>query len=201
MSVTPTVLDADEYGNARASQAEARYDWLGGHQRSGETLTGLTLMGVRLYDSTKGRFLSTDPVRGGSCNSYEYVCGDPVNMVDLDGRMTALALVGAAGLGVSAGTVLAIIGVGAVVAIIGLIWWYGKDWAIRKVRTLWKEAKKSGKEKGNDVPSFARGHRRGPGESLDKATDRVMKGGGYRPPYKKGPGSIYNKVRKYLSRN
>lgn len=35
----------------------------------------------------------------------------------------------------------------------------------------------------------------------DQATDRVMKGGGYRPPYKKGPGSLYNKVRKYLSRN
>ncbi|MFD3729619.1 hypothetical protein [Streptomyces sp. NPDC058671] len=51
------------------------------------------------------------------------------------------------------------------------------------------------------VPSFAKGHRKKAGESLDQATDRVMKGGGYRPPYKKGPGSIYNKVRKYLSRN
>ncbi|MEV7087785.1 DNRLRE domain-containing protein [Streptomyces sp. NPDC093085] len=200
-SVAPTALDADEYGNPREAQVEARYDWLGGHQRSGETVTGLTLMGVRLYDSTKGRFLSVDPVRGGSCNSYDYVCADPVNMLDLDGRMTALALVGAAGLGVSAGTVLAIIGVAAVVAIIGLIWWYGKSWAIRKVKTLWREARKSGKAKGNDVPNFAKGQRRHSGESLDKATDRVMKGGGYRPPYKKGPGSIYNKVRKYLSRN
>jgi RHS repeat-associated protein len=195
------VLDADEYGNPRAGQANARYDWLGAHQRSSETVTGLSLMGARLYDSATGRFLSVDPVHGGSCNSYEYVCGDPVNMLDLDGRMAVAALVAAAGLGVSLSTVLAVLTVGALVAIIGLIWWYGKDWAIRKVRYLWKEARKSGKEKGNDVPSFARGQRRHAGESLDKATDRVMKSGGYRPPYTKGPGSIYNKVRKYLSRN
>ncbi|MFF3399505.1 DNRLRE domain-containing protein [Streptomyces sp. NPDC002659] len=197
----PTVLDADEYGNPRAGQASTRYNWRGDKQRSTETAGGLTLMGVRLYNPGTGRFLQVDPVTGGSCNGYDYVCGDPVNMVDLDGRMTAIALVGAAGLGVSAGTVLTIIGVGAVLAIIGLIWWYGKDWAIRKVKYLWKEAKKSGKAKGNDVPDFAKGQRRHAGESLDHAVDRVMKHGGYRPPYKKGPGSVYNKVRKYLSRN
>ncbi|HSX96643.1 MAG TPA: RHS repeat-associated core domain-containing protein, partial [Streptomyces sp.] len=170
-------------------------------QRSAETPTGLFLMGARLYNPTTGRFLSVDPVLGGSCNSYEYVCGDPVNLIDLDGRMTAIALVGMAGLGVSAGTVLAVIGVAAVVAIIGLIWWKGKKWAINKVRTLWREARKSGKEKGNDVPDFAKGERKGKNETLDKATDRVMRKGGYRPPYQKGPRSIYNKVRKYLSRN
>ncbi|MET8080683.1 RHS repeat-associated core domain-containing protein [Streptomyces sp. NPDC005303] len=200
-SLAPTVLDTDEYGNPRAGQAATRYEWLGDEQRSAETLTGLTLMGVRLYDPTAGRFLQVDPVAGGSCNSYDYVCGDPVNMVDLDGRMAAIALVGLAVGGVSASTVLTIIGVGAVLAIIGLIWWYGKSWAIHKVQVLWKEAKKSGKAKGNDVPDFAKGQRRHSGESLDHATDRVMKHGGYRPPYKKGPGSIYNKVRKYLSRN
>ncbi|WP_323137881.1 RHS repeat-associated core domain-containing protein [Streptomyces sp. NBC_01433] len=191
-SQAPTVLDADEYGNPRAGQAPSRYGWLGEEQRSSETLTGLTLMDARLYDPATGRFLQTDPVTGGSCNAYDYVCGDLVNMVDLDGRMAALALVGAAGLGVSAGTAL---------AIIGLIWWYGKAWAIRKVKTPWREARKSGKAKGNDVPDFAKGQRRHSGESLDRATDRVMKHGGYRPPYKKGPGSIYHKVRKYLSRN
>ncbi|MGW8358141.1 RHS repeat-associated core domain-containing protein [Streptomyces wedmorensis] len=98
--VAPTVLDADEYGNPRAGQVDARYGWLGARQRSGETVSGLTLMGVRLYNSATGRFLSTDPVRGGSCNAYEYVCGDPVNMLDLDGRMAVAALVASAGLGV-----------------------------------------------------------------------------------------------------
>ncbi|MEU0431692.1 DNRLRE domain-containing protein [Streptomyces sp. NPDC006290] len=85
-SVAPTVLDADEYGNPRAGQPAARYAWLGGKQRSGETVTGLVLMGVRLYDPTTGRFLSMDPVRGGSANAYEYGSGDPVNSYDLDGR-------------------------------------------------------------------------------------------------------------------
>ncbi|WP_280880315.1 RHS repeat-associated core domain-containing protein [Streptomyces pseudovenezuelae] len=85
-SVAPTVLDADEYGNPRAGQSPTRYAWLGGKQRSDETVTGLTLMGARLYDPTTGRFLSTDPVHGGSANAYEYGNGDPVNNYDLDGR-------------------------------------------------------------------------------------------------------------------
>ncbi|WP_199930822.1 RHS repeat-associated core domain-containing protein, partial [Streptomyces sp. CB02923] len=91
----PTVLDHDEYGNPRAGQAATRYDWLGAKQRSGETLTGLTLMGVRLYDPATGRFLSSDPVYGGSANAYEYAVGDPVNKWDLDGRFWGILARGA----------------------------------------------------------------------------------------------------------
>jgi hypothetical protein len=43
-------------------------------------------MGVRLYDPASGRFLSTDPVPGGSANAYDYVYQDPINKFDLDGR-------------------------------------------------------------------------------------------------------------------
>ncbi|MVO84023.1 DNRLRE domain-containing protein [Streptomyces sp. p1417] len=82
----PVALDSDEYGNPRAGQQAARYSWLGGKQRSAETLTGLTLMGVRLYNPATGRFLSVDPVYGGGNNAYEYVGGDPVNRFDLDGK-------------------------------------------------------------------------------------------------------------------
>ncbi|MFD0367660.1 DNRLRE domain-containing protein [Streptomyces sp. NPDC127114] len=82
----PLVLDNDEYGNPRAGQPDVRYNWLGGKQRSSETLTGLTLMGVRLYEPAAGRFLSADPVYGGSANAYEYAHGDPVNNFDLDGK-------------------------------------------------------------------------------------------------------------------
>ncbi|WP_282694234.1 DNRLRE domain-containing protein [Streptomyces sp. CC208A] len=82
----PQVLDSDEYGNARTGQPVTRYGWLGGKQRSSETLTGLTLMGVRVYNPATGRFLSLDPVYGGSANAYDYVNADPVNAYDLDGK-------------------------------------------------------------------------------------------------------------------
>ncbi|WP_425275697.1 RHS repeat-associated core domain-containing protein [Streptomyces tirandamycinicus] len=88
-AVAPTALDTDENGATRAGQAAQRYGWLGGKQRSSETLTGLTLMGVRLYDPNTARFLQTDPVFGGNCNAYDYVCADPVNGTDLDGRCGA----------------------------------------------------------------------------------------------------------------
>lgn len=82
----PVAFDSDEYGNVRTGTSAARYGWLGQYQRSGETLTGAVLMGVRLYDPATGRFLSVDPVSGGNSNAYEYCSGDPVNCTDLDGR-------------------------------------------------------------------------------------------------------------------
>ncbi|MEU8445858.1 DNRLRE domain-containing protein [Streptomyces microflavus] len=88
-AVAPTALDSDENGVGRPSQTTQRYGWLGGKQRSSETLTDLVLMGVRLYDPNTARFLQTDPVFGGNCNAYDYVCADPVNGTDLDGRCGA----------------------------------------------------------------------------------------------------------------
>ncbi|MFF2411959.1 DNRLRE domain-containing protein [Streptomyces sp. NPDC058092] len=83
---SPVVLRQDEYGNVLADSPSTRYGWLGTEQRSSETLTGAMLMGVRLYDPTLGRFLSADPLPGGSANAYDYSAADPVNKVDLDGR-------------------------------------------------------------------------------------------------------------------
>ncbi|WP_432158710.1 MULTISPECIES: DNRLRE domain-containing protein [unclassified Streptomyces] len=85
-SKAPVALDSDEYGNPRTGQSAVRYGWLGAEQRSSETLTGLTLMGVRLYNPATGRFLSTDPVYGGNLNAYEYAHADPLNRYDLDGK-------------------------------------------------------------------------------------------------------------------
>ncbi|MGW2549093.1 RHS repeat-associated core domain-containing protein [Streptomyces sp. NPDC001635] len=84
-SKAPTVQDTDEYGNARGSSTPARYDWLGVQQRSGDTLSGLTLVGARVYDSVTGRFLQLDPVAGGGANAYGYP-PDPITMYDLDGK-------------------------------------------------------------------------------------------------------------------
>lgn len=81
---------ADEFGvpdptDTATRGANNRYGWLGAHQRSTEAPAGITLMGVRLYNPTTGRFLSTDPVPGGNANAYTYPA-DPINQQDLDGR-------------------------------------------------------------------------------------------------------------------
>ncbi|WP_370022114.1 RHS repeat-associated core domain-containing protein [Planotetraspora sp. GP83] len=83
-------FEQTEYGTPRSNNASnpTRYGWLGAAQRSSDSLGGLLLMGVRLYNPVTGRFLQVDPVAGGNSNSYEYCFGDPINHRDLDGRFS-----------------------------------------------------------------------------------------------------------------
>ena len=83
---------ADEFGTPQGATA-GRYGWLGSKDRASDTPGGLTLMGARLYTPTLGRFLQTDPVPGGSANSYDYAAQDPINAFDLDGRLLCPGLV------------------------------------------------------------------------------------------------------------
>jgi RHS repeat-associated protein len=79
----------DEYGNPLQSGflegGAAEYGWLGGKARRTQLPSGVVQMGVRSYVPALGRFLSPDPVAGGSANAYEYAAGDPVNNFDLTG--------------------------------------------------------------------------------------------------------------------
>jgi RHS repeat-associated protein len=79
----------DEYGNTTTADpvdGTLGYGWLGTKQRSTTTATaGLTLMGVRLYNPTRGLFTSLDPIPGGNDTPYTYP-SDPINSSDLDGR-------------------------------------------------------------------------------------------------------------------
>jgi RHS repeat-associated protein len=64
------------------------YGWLGQHQRPHEHAGSLKLiqMGARPYSPLFGRFLSVDPVEGGSANDYDYTNANPTNNTDLDGQ-------------------------------------------------------------------------------------------------------------------
>jgi RHS repeat-associated protein len=80
--------ETSEYGLAKSDGAvlDQNYGWLGAKRRSTDTVGGLTLMGVRLYNATTGRFLSRDPVPGGNDNTYIYPA-DPINMEDISGEI------------------------------------------------------------------------------------------------------------------
>ncbi|WP_322749837.1 MULTISPECIES: RHS repeat-associated core domain-containing protein [unclassified Frankia] len=87
VSSIASFADSTEFGlSVFASTAFPRYGWLGGKERSADTLGGLVLMGVRLYNPLTGRFLQVDPLPGGNANAYDYCSGDPINCTDIDGR-------------------------------------------------------------------------------------------------------------------
>ncbi|MGE5336034.1 MAG: RHS repeat-associated core domain-containing protein, partial [Nitrososphaerota archaeon] len=86
-----TTLSYDPFGNPTSGSAE-RYGWLGGKQRRTELPSGVIQMGVRSYVPAIGRFISTDPVRGGSASAYDYANADPVDGIDIEGLAPACSL-------------------------------------------------------------------------------------------------------------
>jgi RHS repeat-associated protein len=82
-----STLSFDEFGNPTSGSAGARFGWLGGKQRRTELPSGVIQMGARSYVPSLGRFLTPDPVFGGSANPYDYANQDPINNADLTGTV------------------------------------------------------------------------------------------------------------------
>jgi RHS repeat-associated protein len=74
----------DEFGKP-VSGTPGRFGWLGGAQRRTEFPSGVIQMGARSYVPAMGRFLSGDPIAGGSVSAYDYGNADPVNQFDPSG--------------------------------------------------------------------------------------------------------------------
>jgi RHS repeat-associated protein len=77
-------LQYDEFGNPKQGETP-RFGWLGSKGRRTELASGVIQMGVRTYVPVLGRFISPDPVEGGSANAYDYAEQDPVNTFDTGG--------------------------------------------------------------------------------------------------------------------
>jgi RHS repeat-associated protein len=80
----------DEFGNPVEGNSlqggSAEYGWLGSKGRRTQMPSGVVQMGVRSYVPALGRFLTPDPVKGGSANAYDYADQDPLNNFDLEGN-------------------------------------------------------------------------------------------------------------------
>jgi len=80
-------MDYDDWGNVTndTNPGMQPFGFAGGiYDRD----TNLTRFGARDYDPETGRWAAKDPIKfaGGDSNLYGYVLGDPINLIDMNGR-------------------------------------------------------------------------------------------------------------------
>lgn len=107
------------------------------------------------------------------------------------------------GVGAIIGIPASAVGVAAIAGGVGLVG-HGGLGAIDDVNRMLskKTTRGSGKDRATDVPSWAKGSRKYADETPDQAVQRIFRENGkdVPPPSKRGPGSEYSKIRKFVTR-
>jgi len=179
--------------------------------------TKLTHFGYREYDAYTGKWTAKDPIgfAGGDSNLYGYVLGDPVNGFDANG-LNPIILEGGL-VGAEAGSVFGPVGTGiGFLAGAGLAYYTGSvagEAAADAVSNWWDfpkdeaenkpycEAKKSGKEKASDAPSWAKGNRPNPNQKCQDFAKQLLDTKYGAGNWRKGANSEYNKIVKWCQRS
>ena len=147
-----------------------------------DTETGLVRFGARDYEARTGRWLAKDPIRfdGKDPNIYAYVGNDPVNLLDPEGTQyqctegTMSTNPACPGAGRAAAAEVA---GGALVnggRIAGATTFAGVYNGLCEAMQMGKASKRTGKERSNDVVSWAKGKSPGPNESCVAFAARLM---------------------------
>lgn len=91
-----TLISYGAFGESQSGDAptDTRVEWwAGAAQKQLDITSGLIELGARQYDPVVGRFISVDPIDGGSATAYDYSYADPINRSDLSGMFSCLVTV------------------------------------------------------------------------------------------------------------
>ena len=155
--------------------------------------TGLYYLRARYYDPTTGRFTQQDPAEDGY-NWYIYGNNNPILYVDPSGKYFSVNWAGSMWWATTVdgplpfGDAVYVAGIGAGILLDGIIYFA-------------KKAKSSNKERATDIPSWAKGEKPKSGESGKDYAKRLCDKKYGKGNYRTGPGSDYNKLKKYGDRS
>jgi RHS repeat-associated protein len=192
----------DPYGKLSASSGTVANPFQFAGQYT-DAESGLQYLRARYYDSATGQFLARDPITAMTRQPYAYVYGNPLNAIDPSGHFAfalTLSLVAVP----AAGPLVILI---AAVVLVPIAAYMVYDDVIEPAvgigiaygnYLLAKKSRSSDKERSTEKPSWAPLPL--PGESGKEYGKRVCDERFGPGKYDTGPGSEYNKLRKWLDR-